>query len=340
MEDDEEIVVTGKLDTHKLNLYMLESMLRSLEGGVPGSSGGGGSGGTGSGGPDDPSITTLHFSVPDLNLDVAILLSEWSLLSDKQKYVILQTLANYKSDPGLKGAFDHLVAEQVSSVRITVGSSAVDNNGNLFSFPPGAMMAVSYISENGDTTRTNIVAGTAVIISINSNHSNFTSDNMMQFATAFIHEIMHPITPDIFIDPSNGRLTDHPTLNGTGGYNGTVATAVTGVYGNIDWSITLPPVVNGVSGNTPDPPEGPPQNDEPIGSRTAPKLMDSFEVWASESQGDFADVGVHDSLPPVEISISDLLADDASGEVTITPVYAVLEQVQEWQFPHGDYLVV
>ena len=123
-------------------------------------------------------ITDLHLPFPGTSLLLSIHTSEWNALTDEMKYVVLQIVKNYQNSPGLKNAINHLENEGVSAIRLTVGPQGMKTDGSPFQFLTNALAAIAYLSASGDHTRTDIVSGSSVVISVNSLHPRFLANDM------------------------------------------------------------------------------------------------------------------------------------------------------------------
>jgi hypothetical protein len=310
--DDEVILVTGKLDTYALDTIIREIYATSAIP-APGSGGSDGSGGPNGGPPTGPQpLQYLHIVLPGTRVQVKISLEDWNELSDGQKYAVIQILKNYENSPALKNAMDYYESKNVVDVEIVVGPTAKHFDGAPYAFADAnALMAVSSASRDAQTTKTDLIDGYPIVISINSQHSAFISGDLKQFATAFVHELLHPFVPDSTFDPVRNEWTDHPVLYGANGQPGLHDTVRDDLFGtNINWTANLPTVPaygNDSAGDPPNDPNGPPVLDEPMGFRfqgldqfieassnaTSVEALDALFISGSDRQIYQSD-GVHD----------------------------------------------
>lgn len=275
MEDEGEIVVSGKLNTLNLNTFIRDAYANSgSSGGGPSDGGGGGGSGPGTGSPpgNNTPPENLVITIPGLTLKITISSAEWENLTANQQFAVLQILSNYSDSPTLKNAFEHYESEQVAGVQVHVGPTGVLYDGTPYNFQPGEMMVTSSHSFNPTTGGDDLVPGSTISISINTEHWNI--NDMKAFSNAFIHELLHPFVPDMF-NPVTGIMDDHPAIVGVPGSPGLAAGALNDVFGDFNWSTNFPappagPGYGGEGDNPPGNPSGPPyHHEEPIGGRSA-----------------------------------------------------------------------
>jgi len=155
------------------------------------------------GGSDAEIDVYVVVQIPGLNFEVIIPADEFNRLSDRQIMAMLYVFDNYGQSSQLAAALQHLHNEQISALQIHVDDQVHQPDGSSTEFRPTEMglypaAQIEYLSVDGDSTRTNIVQDTKVVISFNINEGSIRSAE--GFVSTLIHELLHPVTPDVSFD--------------------------------------------------------------------------------------------------------------------------------------------
>jgi|GEM_PF-6774504 len=151
------------------------------------------------------------YELIDLGLKLKMPEGEWNKLTQAQKDALFFVLENYQRSPDLTAALQHLKNEGINSVEIRFGPQGTHYDGTSYEFGNNqwgqpAAAAISYNSVG--LARTDIVAGSNVVISFNSLHAVGQSGDW--FGRNLIHELLHPFVADT--PRSNGAPDDHDRL--------------------------------------------------------------------------------------------------------------------------------
>lgn len=302
MPDPVDVVVTGKLN----HAAILDFMAGASEGGGPSGGAGGVSGGTdGGGGASDSGWMTLP--IPGTTLKVVIPIAEWAAMPNNMKYALAHVLLNYADSPNLKASFDYYVSQGVSAIEVHYGPRGVLAGGGTYSFVPNALMQVDAPSFDSSTSKTDLVTGKPIVISINSEAP--VLNDLKAVATAFIHELLHPFVPDVVVSvrPDGSQVwDDHQLLQDPVGQPGTglVSVARSDIFGDIDWFAPLPdfPVQPG-NGHP-----GSPEGEDPDGPLIPPTPIEGGQfAWLSLDEAQRPSLGAWDESAYYDVLIEENL---------------------------------
>jgi hypothetical protein len=154
----------------------------------------------------------VAIQIPGLNFEVLIPAEEFMALTDRQIRAMLYVFDNYTQSPQLAAALQHLHNEQISAVELRFDDKVHRHDGTNIEFRPNGngvypAAQIEYQSVEGDSTRTNIVQNTKVVITFNKNDKYTMSTD--GFIHTLIHELLHPATPDVSTDrwfPDHGQV--------------------------------------------------------------------------------------------------------------------------------------
>jgi hypothetical protein len=107
---------------------------------------------------------------------------------------------NYFKSPELASALQHLENQNISVLELRMDDVAHLYDGRSMDFIPNEKgdepaAVISYDSVDGDSLRVDIEAGTKVVITLNTDEA--WKESAKDFIYILIHEIMHPVAPDI-----------------------------------------------------------------------------------------------------------------------------------------------
>ena len=163
-------------------------------------------------GSETPAGLYVVIQIPGLNFEIIIPADEFKQLTDRQIRAMLYVFDNYTQSPELAAALQHLHNEQVSAVELRIDDKVHKPDGTTIEFRPNGngvypAAQIEYESVQGDSTRTNIVSNTKVVITFNKSAGFIKSTD--GFISTLIHELLHPATPDVSWDrwfPDHGQV--------------------------------------------------------------------------------------------------------------------------------------
>lgn len=167
-----------------------------------------------------------RFEFEDFGFVVEIPAEDWARMTPAQKQTITYILTHYQNSPTLTAALQHMSNEGVSIIEIRMDTVAHLFDGTTrpfgLSHSSGQPVAAAISYNYTNTEQTEIVDGSKVVISFNSNFAT----NMDTFSRYFIHELLHPYIPDLNGDDemrpggvvqSTERVIDEMMPDGPGG---------------------------------------------------------------------------------------------------------------------------
>lgn len=149
-----------------------------------------------------------------MGLKLRMPLDAWNALTPAQKNAMFHVLDNYDDSPNLEASLQHRKNEAVGSILVRFGPRGWNPDGTSYEFPLnrwGQLAAAAVQYERSGTAGTDIVAGSTVVISFNSEH--VVGQNGDWFGRNLIHELLHPFVPDQ-IGRNGGEPDDHDPVEG------------------------------------------------------------------------------------------------------------------------------
>jgi hypothetical protein len=140
----------------------------------------------------NPDAGHFVYEILPLGLKLKIPEAEWNALSQTQKNALFHVLENYKKSPDLEAALLHLKNEGVEVVLRFGERSWNAMTGLSYDFGTNVWAGMTADPLNND--RTDLRAGSLVVISFNSNHSG--PESFDGFGSTLVHELLHPWVPN------------------------------------------------------------------------------------------------------------------------------------------------
>ena len=143
--------------------------------------------------PNDPGDVGFHvYEIAALGIKIRISIEDWEGLSPSARNALFFILDNYDKSPHLALALQHLKNQDVTEIFIRRGSQGWNFDGSRYNFGNHQLAGVSSYSLNADGT--DLAAGSAVVITFNSNHWGVGIGDVV--GKGLIHELFHPYVPD------------------------------------------------------------------------------------------------------------------------------------------------
>lgn len=150
------------------------------------------------GGGDEPEFAQIQMingdivaKLPGYDFSIKILAADWNRLSKAEKGAIIKTLSEFSQSKLLVDTLNHFQNEHVSEIIIRYDSKWLGTDGITRPFNSDQEGLISYSiaepSEGQPIDDTNIVAGSKIVINLNSNLVNGS-----YVAEALLHELRHP----------------------------------------------------------------------------------------------------------------------------------------------------
>ncbi|HEX8643609.1 MAG TPA: hypothetical protein VF702_06810 [Allosphingosinicella sp.] len=155
------------------------------------------------------------FVFEDIGIRIRIPLVEWNDMSDPQRRTMTYVFQHYDQSDRLVAALTHYAREGVAEIIVRFDTRSHQTDGTSVEFnrySNGSIAGATVDSDwnTSDITKTDLLPGSTIVISINSAHP--ANDIMYVFAKTIIHELLHPWVPETL--QRDGTMGDEDQLQG------------------------------------------------------------------------------------------------------------------------------